>query len=114
MTPAPSDPADRPRWDPVAPSPTPTSDHPRLERHRARALWLVVAGIAAATVVGAVRGAFDGLALLVSTLVLAAVARLVGRGRRPEGIAVRSTWLDVVILLTLAVGVGALMLSPGV
>ena len=84
------------------------------ERHRAPALWLVVAALGAAAVAAAVDGAFTGAAVLVSTLVGAAVARIIGRGRRPEGIAVRSTWVDVTILLGLAAGIGVLMLAPGV
>ncbi|MCU1430903.1 MAG: hypothetical protein JWP95_8 [Actinotalea sp.] len=94
------------------PGVTPAPDAP--ERHRAPALWLVVAGLAAATVTAAVRDAGQGAALLALTLACAAIARLVGRGRRPEGIAVRSTWLDVVVLLGLAAGVAVLSLSPGV
>lgn len=84
------------------------------ERHTAPALWLVVLCLVAATVTAAVAGARPGAAVLVLTLLGAAVARLVGRGRRPEGIAVRSTWLDVVVLVLLAVGIAALMVSPGV
>lgn len=89
---------------------------PEVEHHRAPALWLVVAAIALATGVAVWRGAFDGAAVLVSTLVVAAVARLVGRGRgrRPEGVAVRSTWVDVTVLLVLAAGIATLMLAPGV
>lgn len=84
------------------------------DRHRAPALWLVVLAIVASTVSAVRYGAFTGAAVLVCTLVLAAVARLIGRGRRPEGIAVRSTWIDVTILLGLAAGIGVLMLTPGV
>lgn len=87
---------------------------PEVEHHRAPALWLVVAAIALATGVAVWRGAFDGAAVLVSTLVVAAIARLVGRGRRPEGVAVRSTWVDVTVLLVLAAGIATLMLAPGV
>lgn len=87
---------------------------PEAERHRAPALWLVVLAVLAAAVVAALEGAYTGAAVLVSVLVLAAVARLIGRGRRPEGIAVRSTWVDVTILLGLAAGIGTLMLTPGV
>ena len=84
------------------------------ERHRAPALWLVVLGLVAALVLAELEGAFTGLAVLVAVLVAAAVARLVGRGRHPEGIAVRSTWLDVVVLLGLALGISLLMITPGV
>ena len=84
------------------------------ERHRAPALWLVVAGLVTATVVSVVQDAERGALVLSVTLAGAAVARLVGRGRRPEGIAVRSTWLDVLVLLALAGGVAVLSLTPGV
>ena len=84
------------------------------ERHTAPALWLVVLALVAATVTAAVAGARPGAAALVLTLLGAAAARLIGRGRRPEGIAVRSTWLDVAVLVLLAVGISALMVSPGV
>ena len=72
------------------------------ERHRAPALWLVVAALAVAVVVAAVVGAFEGLVLLSLTLAVAGVARAVGRGRRPEGVAVRSTWQDAAVLVALA------------
>lgn len=85
-----------------------------LERHHAPALWLVVALIAAVTAVGTLVDAQLGAALLAATLACAAVARLVLRGRRPEGIAVRSTWADVTVLTALAVGIGVLATSPGV
>ena len=84
------------------------------ERHTAPALWLVVLALCTAAVTAAVAGARPGAAVLVLTLLGAAAARLIGRGRRPEGIAVRSTWLDVVVLVLLAVGIAALMVSPGV
>lgn len=70
--------------------------------------------LAGMTLTAVVAGARTAATVLVVTLVGAAVARLVGRGRHPEGIAVRSTWLDVTVLLLLAVGIGLLMLAPGV
>lgn len=87
---------------------------PESERHTAPALWVVVLGLVAAVVVAVVVDAGAAAAVLVAVLVGAAVARLIGRGRRPEGIAVRATWVDVLILVTLALGVGALGLAPGV
>jgi hypothetical protein len=84
------------------------------ERHRAPALWLVVASLAAATLAAVLAGARAGTTVLALTLAVAAVARMAGRGRRPEGIAVRSTWLDVLVLAALAVAVSLLMLTPGV
>ena len=84
------------------------------ERHRAPALWLVTTAILVACVAAQVVDAQVGVAVIVGTLVAAAVARLVGRGRQPEGVAVRSTWLDAVILGGLAVAMGALAFAPGV
>ncbi|WP_182111950.1 MULTISPECIES: hypothetical protein [unclassified Actinotalea] len=87
---------------------------PEVERHRAPALWLVVAALVVTVLVTVARGAFDGAAVLVSTLVVAAIARLIGRGRRPEGLAVRTAWVDATILLALAAGIATFMLTPGV
>ncbi|NTW41655.1 MAG: DUF3017 domain-containing protein [Cellulomonadaceae bacterium] len=87
---------------------------PSEERHRAPALWLVATALAVATLVGGLSGARAGVAVLVATLVVAAASRLVLRGRRPEGVAVRSVWLDATILLGLAVGCGVLMFTTGV
>lgn len=84
------------------------------ERHRAPALWLVVLGLVGVLAAAVRSGAFTGLSVLVGVLVAAAVARLAGGGRRPEGVAVRSTWLDVVVLLGLALGITLLMITPGV
>lgn len=86
----------------------------QTERHTAPALWLVVAALAVASTAAVLDSARTAAAVVVVTLVAAAVARLLGRGRRPEGIAVRSTWVDVTVLLVLAVGITVLMLTPGV
>lgn len=86
----------------------------QADRRRAPALWLVAAAIAAATVVAAVLGAREAATVLCGVLVVAAVARLIGRGRRPAGVAVRATWFDVAVLLVLAAGIGMLMVTPGV
>ena len=91
-----------------------TGDQAAAERHTAPALWLVVVCLVVAAVTGAVAGARAGAAVLVLTLLGAAVARLIGRGRRPEGIAVRSTWLDVVVLTSLAVGIAVMLVAPGI
>ena len=91
--------------------PAPT-DH--AERHTAPALWLVVVALVGAAATAVLDSARAGASVLAALLVVAAVARLIGRGRRPEGIAVRSTWVDVSVLLMLAIGIGVLMLSPGV
>lgn len=85
-----------------------------VERHHAPALWLVVAMVGVVTAVGALVDAQLGAALLAGTLACAATARLVLRGRRPEGIAVRATWADVTVLTALAVGIGVLATTPGV
>ena len=92
---------------------TPAPQEP-AERHTAPALWLVVAALVGVAVTAVADGARSAVAVLVATLLAAATARLVGRGRRPEGVAVRSTALDVVVLTTMAVALGVLMFSPGV
>lgn len=84
------------------------------ERHRAPALWLVASGVVAAIGVGYVVGAAEGLLVLAVTLSGAAVARLIWRGRRPQGVAVRSVWQDAVVLLALAAAIATLALTPGV
>lgn len=84
------------------------------ERHQAPALWLVVLALIAVVLTARFNGALPALVVLASTLVIAAVSRLVGRGRRPDGIAVRSTWMDVTVLAVLAVGIAGLMFTPGV
>ena len=84
------------------------------ERHRAPALWVVVGGLLVAVGTAYVVGATEGLVVLAVTLTGAAVARLLWRGRRPEGVAVRSTWLDATVLLALAAAIATLALTPGV
>jgi len=85
-----------------------------LERHRAPALWLVTAAIVATVVTAVVVGPRTASAVVVATLALSAVARLALRGRRPEGVAVRATWVDVLVLTALAVGIAAFAGTPGV
>jgi len=90
---------------------------PRLEqpeRHRAPALWLVLAATLATVLTAHFVGAFEAATVLVATLAVAAVSRAVGRGRRPEGIAVRALWVDLVILVGLAVALTVLLGTPGV
>lgn len=87
---------------------------PPEERHRAPALWVVVVALGAALVAGVAIGAQVGAVAVALTLAGAAVARLVGGGRRPEGVAVRAVATDVVVLGLLAVGIGILALTPGV
>ncbi len=85
-----------------------------VERHRAPALWLVALGVAGAAALAAVVSTRAALSVLVATLGLAAVARLAFRGRRPEGVAVRAVWVDVSVLLGLAVAIALLTSAPGV
>ena len=84
------------------------------ERYRAPALWLVTGAIIAVTWVGLAGEARLAAVLLAVTLVCAGVSRLALRGRRPEGIAVRTTWVDVAVLTALATGIGVLASTPGV
>ncbi|GEN80741.1 DUF3017 domain-containing protein [Actinotalea fermentans] len=84
------------------------------ERHRAPALWVVATGLAVAIGTGYLVGATEGLLVLAVTLTGAAVARLLWRGRRPEGVAVRSVWQDAVLLLAMAAAIATLALTPGV
>lgn len=84
------------------------------ERHRAPALWLVAAAVGLSVAAAALAGAEAGTLVLVVALLGSAIARVVGGGRRPEGVAVRSPWVDVAVLVALAVGIGALSLSRGV
>lgn len=73
----------------------------------------MLAATVAMVLTGLLVGAIPAVRVLIGTLALAAVARLIGRGRRPEGIAVRDTWVDLLILGGLAVAL-ALLAAPGV
>lgn len=84
------------------------------ERHHGPALWLVAGAIVVATVLAVSVGARAACWLLAATCAASAVARLLARGRRPEGLAVRSTWVDVTVLTGLAIGLAVLALSPDV
>ncbi len=75
---------------------------------------MVVGGLAVAIGAAYLVGAAEGLLALAVTLAGAAVARLLRRGRRPEGVAVRSTWQDAAVLLALAAAIAVLALTPGV
>jgi hypothetical protein len=86
----------------------------RPERHRAPALWLVLAATVATVLTAQLAGVYPAIGVLIATLALAAVARLIGRGRRPEGIAVRATWVDLLILVALAGALALLAGTPGV
>ncbi|MBC7306538.1 MAG: hypothetical protein H5T80_06325 [Dietzia sp.] len=100
----------------AAPSPAPAEGAPgrRPDRHRAPALWVVLGAIAVATVVAVVDGAGPSAVVLGLTALGAGVARVVRRGRAPEGIAVRSTWWDAVVLGGMALGILVLQGTPGV
>lgn len=80
-------------------------------RHRAPALWLVMVAIAGATITAVVADADIAAAVLVVTLLCAAAARLIRRGRQPEGLAVRAVWVDVLVLVSLAVGIALLAVT---
>ena len=73
----------------------------------------MLAATVATLLTGLIVGPYPAIGVLIATLVLAATARLIGRGRRPEGIAVRDTWVDLVILGGLGVAL-ALLAAPGV
>jgi hypothetical protein len=87
---------------------------PGVERHRAPALWLVGGAILTACAAALLQGSRAAALVVAATLVLAAVARLVRRGRLPEGIAVRSTVADVLVLLSLAAAILVLQSAPGI
>lgn len=101
---------------PPTPEPpaAPPVARPPVERHRAPALWLVVTGIVVAATTAAVDGARPAAILLGVTLLVAGLARVTRRGRQPEGIAVRSTWWDTVVLWGLGAGILLLQGTPGV
>lgn len=84
------------------------------DRSRAPALWVVAGGLLVAVGTAYLVGAAEGLVVLALTLAGAAVARLLWRGRRPTGVAVRSTWQDAAVLLLLAAAIAMLALTPGV
>ena len=78
------------------------------------ALRLVSAALAATAVLAVTVGASGAGAFLATTCALAAVVRGALRGRRPPGLAVRSTMTDVTVLVVLALAIGALSFTPGV
>ena len=94
----------------------PADRHPgrQPDRHRAPALWVVVGGIVVAAVAAATDGARSAAIVLGVTLLGAVLARVTRRGREPEGIAVRSTWWDTLVLWGLGLGILLLQGTPGV
>lgn len=85
-----------------------------MTSHRAPALWFVAGAVLAACAAAVTLGARAGALVLAATLLAAAVARAVRGGRRPEGLAVRAAWFDVLVLVGLAVAIALLQRSPGV
>ncbi len=83
-------------------------------RRESRTLWLVSAALVVTGVLALTGEPGLGAAFLAATCAVAAVLRAVLRGRRPRGLAVRSALTDVLVLVVLAVAIGALSLSPGV
>lgn len=85
-----------------------------MTSHRAPALWFVAAAVLVACAAAVGLGARAAALVLAATLLAAAVARAVRGGRRPEGLAVRSAWVDVMVLVVLALAIALLQRSPGV
>jgi hypothetical protein len=73
------------------------------ERRRDASYWVVGAGIAAAVVVGLLADARVGAFVLAAVLAAAACVRAVRPEPGPEAIGVRRRWLDVVLLVGLAI-----------
>ncbi len=78
------------------------------------ALRLVSVALVVTAVLAVTVGAPVAAASLATTCAMAGIVRAVLRGRRPPGLAVRSTLTDVTVLLVMALAIGLLSLSPGV
>ena len=87
---------------------------PATESSRGLVLWLVLGAVALACLAAVAHSARAGVAVLVATLVLLAAVRGRLRGRRPEGLAIRATGLDVAMMLAAAVALTVLSTTPGV
>lgn len=85
-----------------------------VEGTRGLALWLVLAGVAVATLAATLESARAGVAVLVATLLGVAAVRGRLRERRPEGLAIRSWPLDLATLLLAAAALTVLSSTPGV
>jgi uncharacterized membrane protein YfcA len=77
-------------------------------------VWLVPAALGAVAVVAITVSARWAAAAVVALLLVVAAARWLTRRERREALAVRSWPVDLALLLSLAVGIGVLALSPGV
>lgn len=84
------------------------------EGTRGLALWLVLGAVGLATTVAVADSVRAGIAVLVATLIGVAAVRGRLRGRRPEGLAIRSVAVDLGVLLTAAVALTVLSTTPGV
>lgn len=85
-----------------------------VEGTRGLALWLVLGAVVLATTVAVVDSVRAGIAVLVATLIGVAAVRGRLRGRRPEGLAIRSVAVDLAVLLAAAVALTVLSTTPGV
>lgn len=84
------------------------------EGTRGLALWLVLGAVALATVVAVADSVRAGIAVLAATLIVVAAVRGRLRGRRPDGLAIRSVPIDLAVLLTAALALTVLSTTPGV
>lgn len=84
------------------------------EGTRGLAVWLVLGAVVLATAVALVDSVRAGIAVLVATLILVAAVRGRLRGRRPEGLAIRSVPVDLAVLLAAALALTVLSTTPGV
>lgn len=90
--------------EPSRPAPPP----PAPARRRLDPLLLVVAGVVTGAVVAGLRHPQPGMFVIAGALALAAVLRLVLRPRAAGSLVVRSRQVDVLVLATLATGIGVL------
>jgi hypothetical protein len=84
---------------------------PPVVTRRLALWWLLAAGVAGGLAFAWTDHMLRATAALAGSLALAAVARALAPTEVAGGLVVRSRWLDVAVLLTLAVTVGALGLS---
>lgn len=77
-------------------------------RRRLDPLLLIVAGVAVGAVVAGLHHPQPGMFVVSAALALAALLRLVLRPRTAGSLVVRSRHTDVLVLATLAVGIGVL------
>lgn len=77
-------------------------------------MWLVPAALGAVALLAVTVSARGAAVAVVALLMVVAAARWLTRRERREALAVRSWPVDLAVLLTLALGIGVLALSPGV